>query len=50
MRQQIKSTDVLKVCDAYNTTLEDFEKILALEDALFPLLLKRWEAKEKPVE
>lgn len=43
---RIEPDRILKICEAYEgygACLLDFEKVLALEDAVYPLLLKKQE-------
>jgi len=36
---------VLEVCDLYDATIEDFEKILLIEKKVFPLLAQQYREK-----
>lgn len=43
----LKTSDALRLCDAYGATLEDFEKIMMVEAKLYPILSEKWNKKQE---
>jgi len=39
----LRTDSVLNLCELYNASLEDFEKILAIDDIIFPKLIAKEE-------
>lgn len=42
----LKTGDALRLCEAYGATLEDFEKIIMVEEELYPILSEKWNKKD----
>lgn len=39
---RLRSVDIGAMCEAYGASLEEFERILKLEDEVYPLLAEKW--------
>lgn len=43
IRLPLRNADAINLCNTYNATLEDFEKVMMIEGVAFPLLTKIWD-------
>lgn len=46
--QPLTTISVLHICELYDAALEDFDRIMALEDKVYPIIAERIEQGEQP--
>jgi len=39
---RLKSVDVAQMCEVYGASLEEFERIIQLEEEIYPVLAEKW--------
>ncbi len=44
---RLRMTDMVAVCNAYNATTYDLEKIGMIEDIIFPIIQKRFQQQNR---
>jgi len=49
---RLKSVDVAQMCEVYGASLEEFERIIQLEEEIYPVLAEKWasERQEKSTD
>ena len=47
VRLRLRSVDVGQMCEAYGASLQEFERIIQLEDEVYPVLAEKWASDAK---
>jgi hypothetical protein len=40
VQQRIKTSEVMSLCEVYGAHLDDFEKVLMIEDVAYPMIME----------
>lgn len=47
IQMRLRSVDIGTMCEAYGASLEEFERIIQLEDEVYPVLAEKWASDAK---